>query len=65
MKCSLSAALVTVFVASFAWTSGFTEGQATPPGERRNLLGVWELVSLHELSGEQLLLRYPVSAPRW
>ena len=56
MKCSLSAALVTVLVASFAWTSGLTEGQATPPGERRNLLGVWELLSLqdHRPNGDVL-----------
>ena len=38
------------------WTSGLAEGQATPPGERRNLLGMWELVSLqdHRPNGDVL-----------
>jgi Lipocalin-like domain len=44
----LGMAVVTVAVASLLWTSERVAGQAAPPGERRNLIGVWELVSLQD-----------------
>ena len=44
----LCTAVVTVLVASVLWTSGMAAGQATQPSERRKLIGVWELVSLHD-----------------
>jgi len=44
----LGVAAVTVAVASLLWTSERVAGQAAPPGERRNLIGVWELVSLQD-----------------
>ena len=52
----LCTSVVTVAVASLLWTSGLTAGQATQPSERRNLLGVWELVSLqdHRPNGDVL-----------
>jgi len=37
----LGAAVVTVAVTSYLWTSGMAAGQATQPSERRNLMGVW------------------------
>jgi hypothetical protein len=44
----LGMAVVTVAVASFLWTSERTTGQSAQSGERRNLVGVWELVSLQD-----------------
>jgi hypothetical protein len=44
----LRLAIVTVAVASLLWTSERAAGQAAQPGERRNLVGVWELVSLED-----------------
>ena len=40
---------VTVAVTSLLWTSERVAGQAAQPGERRNLMGVWELVSLQDI----------------
>jgi hypothetical protein len=56
MRRLLSASLVTVAVASLPWTSGLTAGRATQPSERRNLQGVWELISLQDVrpNGEVL-----------
>ena len=48
MRRLLCTSVVTVAVASLLWTSGLTARQATQPSERRNLLGVWELVSLRD-----------------
>ena len=52
----LGAAVVTVAVTSHLWTSGMAAGQATQPSGRRNLIGVWELVSLqdHRPNGDVL-----------
>lgn len=52
----LSTSVVNVAVASLLWTSGMAVGQATQPSERRNLTGVWELVSLedHRPNGDVL-----------
>jgi hypothetical protein len=52
----LGAAVVTVAVTSHLWTSGIAAEQVTQPSERRNLIGVWELVSLqdHRPNGEVL-----------
>jgi Lipocalin-like domain len=44
----LGMTVVTVAVASLLWTSQRTPGQAAQPSERRNLIGVWELVSLQD-----------------
>ena len=48
--------VVSVTVASVLWTSGTAAEQATQPSERRNLIGVWELVSLrdHRPNGDAL-----------
>lgn len=56
MRWILSTAVVTVVVASLLWTSGRAAGPAAQPGERRNLVGVWELVSLqdHRPNGDVL-----------
>ena len=56
MRRMLSTGVVTVVLAIFLWCSGLAEGQATQPGERRNLSGVWELVSLqdHRPNGDML-----------
>jgi hypothetical protein len=37
--------VVSVAVASVLWTTGIVARQATQPSDRRNLMGVWELVS--------------------
>jgi hypothetical protein len=44
----LCTAVVTAAVASLPWTSGMAAGQATQPTDRRNLIGVWDLVSLQD-----------------
>lgn len=44
----LGSAAVSVAVASLLWTSERAAGQAAQPGERRNLIGAWELVSLQD-----------------
>ena len=44
----LGLAAVTVTVASLLWTSERAAGQAAQPSERRNLVGVWELISLQD-----------------
>jgi hypothetical protein len=44
----LGTSVVTLAVAGALWTSGIAAGQATQPGERQKLLGVWELVSLQD-----------------
>lgn len=56
MRSMLSCGVVTVVLSSLLWSSGLAAGQATQPSERRNLLGVWELVSLQDLrpNGEVL-----------
>ena len=56
MRRLLSTSLVTVAVASLPWTSGLTVGRTTQSSERRNLQGVWELISLqdHRPNGEVL-----------
>jgi Lipocalin-like domain len=55
MKCLLWASVVTVVAAS-VWTSGLTAAQVTQSSERRNFVGVWELVSLqdHRPNGDGL-----------
>jgi hypothetical protein len=55
MRCSSRTSVVTVVVVSL-WISGLAARQATPPGDRRNLSGVWELVSLqdHRPNGDVL-----------
>ena len=52
----LGMTVVTAALASLLWTSERAAGQAGQPGERRNLLGVWELVSLqdHRPNGDVL-----------
>ena len=37
-----------VVAAGLMWTSGLVGGPATQPGERQNLSGAWELVSLQD-----------------
>ena len=56
MRRLLCISVVTVAAASLLWTSALTARQATQPSERRNLIGVWELVSLqdHRPNGEVL-----------
>ena len=49
MRGMLSTVIGTVVVASLLWSSGLAAEQATKPSERRNLVGVWELVSLQDL----------------
>ena len=44
----LGMTVVTVAVASLLWTSERAAGQGAQPSERRNLIGVWELVSLQD-----------------
>ena len=44
----VGSAVVGVVVAMVLLTSGFTAAQATQPGERQHLSGVWELVSLQD-----------------
>jgi hypothetical protein len=48
MKSVLCTSVVAVVVPALLWTSGLTAGQAAQPAERRNLIGVWELVSLQD-----------------
>src|SRR5262245_51908949 len=52
----LGTAVVAVAVTSVLWTSERAAGQAAQPGERRNLTGIWELVSLQDIrpNGEVL-----------
>ena len=52
----LGIAVVAVAVASLLWTSEKTAGQSAQSGERRKLIGVWELVSLqdHRPNGDVL-----------
>ena len=49
-------AVVSVAVASVYWTSGMAARSRREPSERRNLIGVWELVSLqdHRSNGDVL-----------
>ncbi len=49
-------AVVSVAVASGWWTAGMTAQQLAQPSERRNVIGVWELVSLqdHRPNGDVL-----------
>jgi hypothetical protein len=56
MRCLLSTSIVIVVTASLMWTAGIAAGPATQPGERQNLSGVWELVSLqdHRPNGDLL-----------
>ena len=56
MRWLLSTGVVTVVLSGLLWSSGLAAGQATQPSERRNLLGVWELVSLqdHRPNGDVL-----------
>jgi hypothetical protein len=44
----LGTLVVTVALASLLWTSARVAGRAAQPGERRNLIGMWELVSLQD-----------------
>ena len=48
--------LASVAVASVLWTSVMAAGHVTQPSDRRNLMGVWELVSLrdHRPNGDVL-----------
>ena len=48
--------VVTAALASILWTFGLAAEQSTQPSERRNLLGVWELVSAqdHRPNGDVL-----------
>ena len=52
----LGMAAVTVVVASLFLVSGKAVGQGVQSGERRNLIGAWELVSLQDYpaTGEML-----------
>lgn len=56
MRCLLSTSVVIVVAASLMGTVGLAAGPATQPGERQNLSGVWELVSLqdHRPNGDVL-----------
>ena len=48
--------IVTAALASLLWTPGLAAEQSTQPSERRNLLGVWDLVSAqdHRPNGDVL-----------
>lgn len=44
----LRPSVVSVAVAGLLWTCGMAAQQPTQPTERRNIMGVWELVSLQD-----------------
>ena len=48
MKRWLRTSVAMVVAAGLMWTSGLVGGPATQPGERQNLSGAWELVSLQD-----------------
>jgi len=56
-------ASLTVAVASVLWASERAAGQAAQPGERRNLIGVWELVSLQDTRPDGEVLNWMGKKP--